>query len=318
MNITTITVPILPSKPACVLLSARGQVYANNHTVLHQYNNKHADCYILASQYDKIMAARIAIAELTSIELSDIRYSFPAMARQVCDWLGYSETLRNTQLRTDIIPVWHYQHCEPCEIPNQVIYDMRSAYWQIAAKAKSLACYVLPQSNKIVWLNVSRETSEKWERTKAALEPHKRLRLAIIGVNAVSTSTGGSMRYFCRGEQRRMNGSPPSWFNHLSLLTVRVAYELTQLQAREARTCYANADCVSCESSQAPHYWQDYGITYTQKGAGTLDAHAVGVWKCGGASTETYEYFERNHIDCLSEHIGYNYPNPIYHELYCQ
>lgn len=312
-------VPILRSNlpnalECCRLSTLGGQVFATNHSVLHMHNNRSADCYILASQFDAIQRARAAVAGLTGRDLSDVRYSFPAMARQVSEWLGVDET-RDARLRTDLIPVWHYQHCDPADLECQSMYDMRAAYWQIAARAKSLSCTVDTDGERVIWTRVPAKTETRWAETKDVLEPHKRLRLAIIGVNSVGIAkrSGG---YYVRGRAADLPGRAPTWFAKLSLLTVRVAYELTQMQAEQSNTVYANADCVACDTGREPEYWRDYGIQYACKGTGRLDARAIGVWQCGHDSTDTYKYFARTGINCLSVRYGYKYLRPVFHELY--
>jgi hypothetical protein len=309
-------VATLPNKAACCVLSQRGQVWTTPYSVLHMHG-KTATAYILDSEYPKLAASRVTVAALTGYDLPAIKWSYPAIARQVSEWLAGKGT-PGPALRNDLIPHWHYQHCDPCLLPDQTLYDMRAAYWQIASKAKSLNCNVLPEKERICWHSMPGVVESKWEATKTALEPHKRLRLAIIGVNCCTSNAGRKRRggYYCRGGPAQLAGSPPTWFAALSLLTVRVAYELTQIQARESTTMYANADMVSCDAGTRPSYWDDWGIKSSSKGTGLLDVRAVGVWRCGEQSTDTYKYLDRCGYTCLSPKQAYRYPRPVYHEKY--
>jgi hypothetical protein len=69
----------------------------------------------------------------------------------------------------------------------------------------------------------------------------------------------------------------------MAILTVRIAYEITQMQVNELRAWYSVADCVISESPTCP-YWDSLGIDYRTKAEGR---------------TET---------------VGYQIPRPVYHE----
>lgn len=308
----------LPNSKECATLSAtKGQVFKNSYTVTHQKTNKDIDIYVLASELPTIELARAAVSELTGLDHSAVKYSYPAIARQVSEWLG-GDPCSPSLLRNELIPVWHYQHCVPCRVAGQTIYDMRAAYWQIACMSPTLNIEVLPEKERVIFLPMSRQQETKWNSAKVTLNSHKKLRLALIGVNCATQKSKlpRTANYFARGEPRILPGKPPTWFQRLSLLTVRVAYELTQMQAMESETLYANADCVAVDDGQIPQYWSDYGIQYSSKGTGTLHALAVGMWKCGREYTLTYDYATSHGYNVISAKSAFRYPRPVYHEHY--
>jgi hypothetical protein len=200
------------------------------------------------------------------------------------------------------------------------ILDMRSAYWQVASKAPSLLCRVDYDKERIIWHIMSHQQQERWERCKVALEPHKRLRLAIIGVNSTGLASVDScgVRYYAGGERKALPGTAPTCFRNLAILTVRCAYELTQMQLTEAKAWYANADCVLLEQPECA-YWNSIGIEYRCKAHGPVEVYGLGQWKVGEEETIPYKWKksleQQGYTPCINPvKTAFAFERPVYHE----
>jgi hypothetical protein len=88
----------------------------------------------------------------------------------------------------------------------------------------------------------------------------------------------------------------PSALQALAILTVRCAYELTQLQAEEGRALYANADSVVLDGRSEPRYWRDCGIVYRLVARGKTDIHCLGAYRVGEKETIPYRYAAANNV----------------------
>lgn len=122
---------------------------------------------------------------------------------------------------------------------------------------------------------------------------------------------GSSHTYYHRGELKQRNVFPGA-LQSLALLTVRCAYELTQVQDREADSWYSNADCVILEGNRTPRYWDDCGIEYSVKGRGRALIDAIGAYKIGEVSTIPYEWYQQHSV--LRPSLPSELSWPGYHE----
>lgn len=303
-------VQTLPTSTECKQLSInKGVVYTNPYAVSH-VQGRVTEVYIQMDEFPTIQLARETVCELTNYDIKDVKYTYSSMARQVSEWLGVKQRYNDLPPKT-LIPHWHYQQAIPTYQSGMYLHDMRSAYWQIASKAKSLLCSINPRTYKVLWNVMSNEQEEKWHNTKLLLEPCKKLRLSIIGVNSTEWSTKNTNMYYVKGELKPVAGKPPTCFQSLALLTVRCAYELTQLQAIESDCWYANADCVATHIKQLT-LWRDMGIVYRTKAQGECEIRGVGAWKIGGDHTIPYELMLQRNI--LSRVDGINLPDPYFNE----
>src|SRR5579863_8938970 len=130
----------------------------------------------------KFLCARRAASDMLSL---DVGWHYGKIARQITEWLGIRQRPLPAETHAVILPYWHYQYCRPVDLETAALYDMCGAYWQVASRCKSPLLYINPENDKIIWGCLTSEQEERWERLKEVVKAHKRLRLAIIGVNSV-------------------------------------------------------------------------------------------------------------------------------------
>lgn len=308
------TIEALPGVQECKLMTANnsGVVYTNDYSVTHRRNNKTSITYILETEADKLAETRAAVANLTSLDLDTLGYTYPKMGRQISCWLGLHA--KNVTVPRSFLPFWHFQYCDPCELDYAYMHDMTAAYWSIACSAPSLLCRIDTASERVIWLGVPPSVETKWNECKTRLEPYKRLRLAIIGVSATGFMDCNENRAYCyaNGEVVKMPGSAPTYFQSLAILSVRIAFELTQLQMLECQAWYANADCVVTECEKCK-LWQDMGIRYRTKAAGAADVRAIGTYKIGDYETEPYRVAKLRAIPVYHAREPELLERPVYH-----
>lgn len=294
----------LPNMKECAELSAKGKVYVSQNTIQHVISPKQTVTYIKRTKAAEILAARETVSALTGEELSLLPFTFPALARFLSRWLNVQD--KGAHIGKTLLPAYHFQMCTPCSFDEEMtLFDMKAAYWQVAIRAKSLLCDVNPKTGKIYWLVMSNQTEQKWERMKTALLPHKALRLAVIGVNAVNwAGDNKGTSYFHAGNLIQSAGTPPVAFHNLACLTIRVAYELTQMQARESPGLYANADSILTD--RPVKYWDDLGIDYSIKAQGKVNVCSLGVYRVGSEETKPFRH--------ISERELYSYHEPLWLE----
>jgi len=280
------TVKSIPNKTELIKLSSMEncRVYFTDYSYTVMKNNKDITTFVLENEYEELMKSKIVVANLLGIDLTETKNTYSSLARQVSEWINIKD--KPTIPRIELLPRWSYQKAIPCEMENATSYDMKSAYWQIAKRSKSLVINIIPSSKKLIYGIMSNEVENKWERTKELLQDRKKLRLAVIGVNSVSKQSNNRNTYFQNGDIKNITGKAPTNFESLSLLTIRVAYELTQIQAEEINAPYANADCVISENF--PRFWQQLGIIYGIKGSGNTDILGIGAYRCGDKETVPY------------------------------
>jgi len=274
---------------------AGGVVYPSGGYCRHVINNKKVITYFspclekgrpVDHEVRKMQLARLAMAHLTSMELTDVPWSYGAMARIISNWIGVKEYI--SDVSPNFLPVWHFQYAMPSSLPHAHVYDMQSAYFQIAALLPSLHVTIDHEHESMLFHLMHSRAEERWQQVKLQLAAHKRLRLAIIGVNSAGFyETFEEKHVYTRDGRVARKGQAPTCFKSLAAATVRIAFELTQLQWKELPDCnYANCDCVV--TAMCPKLWSDLGITYREKAAGTFRTLGVGTWKCGHHQTLNY------------------------------
>lgn len=304
------SVDVLPSPADLANISlSGGTVYSNDYSYTHMRNNKDSQTYILAREAPALQASRIAIAEATGIDLVDLGWTYSRIARQIGEWIGIKD-LPAAPPR-GLIERWHYQQVIPCTIDNCVMYDLKAAYFMLACRAPSLLCEIDLGRDRTTWLSMPVLAESRWETIKPILIPLKRLRLAVVGVSMTGYSTHDDARasYYCKGKLCRMASRAPTCFQSCALWTVRSAYEITQMQAKESRAFYANADCVASDCKRVS-YWDDLGLPYAIKGKGTLDLNGVGNYRIGNVSTKPYQKFGAKSLTVTTPYL---YDRPVYH-----
>jgi hypothetical protein len=249
---------------------------------------RRAVTYLLDTEVPTVLRARAAVQELTGNPSPG--WTHASLARTVTRWLDLPNWAAHRPLMIPVntaLPSWHYQECIPCDWRDAALYDMRSAYWQIALRAKSPVFDVFVDQRQIIWGCISGDQEERWQRMGRALEGHKQLRLAIIGVNSAGWRRPGQwvdQEYYFRGSPCTMR-YPPGPLQPLAILTVVAARELTQIQAQESAALYANADCVVVDGGDEPKYWKDYGIAYRLVARGKTEIRAMGAYSIGTKET---------------------------------
>jgi hypothetical protein len=237
----------------------------------------------------EIERARQVTAQVIGIDPIEVKPTYSAMARQINEFIGIRDAPLVECSIPKLLPVWHYQSCIPTKCTSGLaIYDMRSAYWQIASKSDTLRVRIF-EDGRVLSGYMSPREQAKWDSVREVCGQIKPLRLSIIGVNSAGLFKGSqSYSYWYRGKRIAPTGEVPTWFQPLSTLTVRIAYELTQIQANWQDCVYANADAVSVPAGERPEVWDFLGIQTAVKGEGTADIRAVGNYRIGGLATKTF------------------------------
>lgn len=291
-------------------LDSPGTIWVSGYSVIH-VNGREVYRYILDSAMSPdgsgpgIIESSQVVSNITG---SGPYWSYGAMSRDLMKWFGHAQKDRAIGLNAAArIPVrdWHYQKVIPGKIEHATMYDLRAAYWQIAARMKSPLFDVL-NDGSIIWRKLSRIQSARWDRLRADLMPYKRLRLTLIGINSsgwnngekvsrqrnsVAYSHGRAIEYSC----------PLGELLAASKLAVRCVFEYTQDETRKIDSQYSNGDCVVTASKQEPELWNSAGLDWTIKAQGPADIQSSIGYKIGERTTRGYlnaEKFMRNSGAC--------------------
>lgn len=262
----------------------------------------------------EITAARAAVLDLTGRE--DAGWTFPALARQVVRWLDLRQRpLPRGSYDVPRLGRWHYQLVKPCLSEGLYLWDLRSAYWQMASRLPAPR-YRLGRSPDgklhVDFLALDAGEERRWGAVKARIEPHKRLRVALVGVNSAGGDGPVGGRFlntaaYHRGKPLRLPGTVGP-LQPLALLCIRLTWEVTQLQAQESHARYANADCVATERLDEPAYWRSLRLAYRLKASGPGQIRGICAWQIGPEHTQPWtEYvlrdwqrrLERDHVPAL-------------------
>lgn len=265
----------------CVLTEHIGMAWKNQYCITYR-KGSHTDYYLNEGSKEKIIHAMRITAETTGMDFQDVKPTYSGMARQISEWIGSKDVIgQNSDILPAILPVWHYQKCYPAKVSQGlVLWDMTSAYWQIAIKSDTLKLY-LARGGQVIPQRMSREEGLRWDKVRETVGASKPLRLSMIGVNSVGDSSKPSYSVYFRGKRIDPSGKPPTWFRPLSILTVRIAYELTQIQAEAADVVYANADAITLEECETPELWEYMGIKFREKARGAAQINSVGSYRIG-------------------------------------
>ena len=249
------------------------------------------DYWVAADDLPAIERAREVAADCSGYDLREFGYSYGSIARRLTEWLDIRQGSGDVPL--GMLPEWHYQRARPGYYRNMRLFDMRSAYWQLAARARSPLLHWQPEKARLDWLSVPNRAESRWRDMLQVVGAHKALRLAVIGVAA----TGWRDPLSRSAVRRALSGGrvvevplERGSLQPLACATVRVAYELSQMQGRRPYCVspYVNADCVALPDGHRPEVWDSCGIEYAEKGAGDLDVRGVGVYSIGGVETKPF------------------------------
>jgi len=273
----------------CVLTATIGMAWKNQYCITYR-KGSHTDYYLHEGTKEKIIQAMRITAETTGLDFHDVKPTYSGMARQISEWIGVSDVIgKQSDILPVILPVWHYQKAYPAKVSQGlVLWDMTSAYWQIAIKSDTLKVY-LARGGKVIPQRMSREEGLRWNRVRETVGESKPLRLSMIGVNSVGTDSKPSFKVYFRGEIVPPSGKPPTWFRPLSMLTIRIAYELTQIQAEAADVVYANADAITLEEGETPELWEYMGIKFREKARGPAQINSVGSYRIGETESGLFQ-----------------------------
>ncbi len=284
--IEPIVVDALPNLVERYLLSDDYRIYTTPYSVT-CVKSKTDRVYILKSEHESLVRARELFQRLNHRDAEG--WTYPRLAR---DTSSNFQSFKGRVEPNLILPDWHYQRCVPSLLTERwKMIDMRSAYWQVLSKSKSAYC--MPDAGgKINYVRMSNREEVFYNRMLDIYSEHKKLRLALIGVNCTGYSKKVAHTYLHKRRLCEMQGTAPSMFQPLALSVVRASYEITQIQARLSDTVYAQADCVALEYDDDPYFWDSIGVAYSVKGEGALDVICPTVWSCGEESTGSYRHIK--------------------------
>jgi len=256
---------------------------ASNGSVVHHISNHNVQRYVLDADLPGLRQARRVVSEMIG---SEPGWSYAQMSRLLTDWLSVSQSALTIQ----IVPVWHYQRCLPCNLDCCSMEDLRSAYWQCLRRCPSPLVEV--DGGRLLWRAISAEKEVRWNQILTVLESLKSLRLAFIGVNAAGWRLAPPSNG--KGTVRVANGciiskgNPVGRLNPVTSVVVRCVYEVVQVQAESADTVYSNADCCLIDNGASCSIWDDCGLDYRSKARGVGSILAIGHWRVGECATEHY------------------------------
>ena len=271
------------------LTESKGMAWKNAYCITYRAGNQ-THYYINEKSKEPLIHAMRLTAETTGLDFDDIKPTYSAMARQISEWIGSIDSnAQSKEMIPAILPVWHYQKCYPAKVEsNLVLVDMTSAYWQIAIHSDTLRIF-LCRNGGVIPQRMPKEKALKWDRCREIIGASKPLRLSLIGVNAVTDTSTPRYSYYFRGQKVTPHGTPPTWFTPLSMLTIRIAYELTQMQAEHCNAIYANADAITLQEGDTPELWDYMGIKFRGKAKGAAQINAIGSYKIGDTVTGLFD-----------------------------
>lgn len=262
-----------------------GVFFVGNYYISHATSSRRrADVFLDRREIADIEAARAIVNKLVGTDTGS--YTYAQLARDVTTWLEIRQPA--FQKARELVPNWHYQKCDPWELDDAGMYDMTAAYWQVVNRVPSPKFDIL--RGRIVWHNLLHSQRRRWDAMREAVAPHKKLRLAIVGVNAAGWAEG---RSHFHGTIAYKDGKPHTIpvlngaLQPMSLLSVRTIYELTQMQAEACDAVYSNADCVVTEARDL-RVWDRWGIEYGCKARGRTRVNSIGSWEIGRKRTKPF------------------------------
>lgn len=298
----------LPSHTETLELSARttGQWYRTRYALVHRAGQR-SETWLLAAPLhpgegltilDDITCCQRMVSEITGAERPGWTYS--QLSRTLNKWHGIHQPVLpdpNPLLRRG---QYHYQQCIPVTVPEAYYYDMRSAYWQAASRAPS-PLVTVGADGTLKWHSISPTQEQRWESLKdAAGQPqYKRLRLAFIGSSMAGwdrhpTSWTAFRVYQAGRVEAGQHVHGP--LQPLACVAIRTVYELTQIQAQQAQTIYANIDCVITRRREPMAFWTHWGIQHSLKAHGEGDIWALGARRVGHDYTVPYEWMREHNV----------------------
>lgn len=263
---------------------------------------------------EKLLAARDAVQNLTSHD--NPGWLFSTLARTATEWVGISQPPVRDDVAKRLVPAWHYQACLPGEYQSLYLYDLKGAYWQMTRRLPSPMLYIDQTTGKLSFCTLHPKCKTRWGLLLDALEPHKILRLAIVGNNAIgwrdTQQVGTGTRLFRNGCENTHYAPTPGPLQAASLLAVRLTYEACYIAWREAEDyasnpVYANADCIALEypTLQCPvPAWSDAGLEYTLKASTDetpgipAELRACSIYRIGRTQTGSYAAYTKKGNFC--------------------
>ena len=283
-----------PRGAICRELSRRfsGIWRVTSYSYSNQRGNQPSEYWIHSSEIQSVEAARTVAANLID---GNPGYTYPKMARQICEYLDLRQPAVKRVLEI-VPPGWHYQHAETIEGYYAYLYDLTSAYWQIVARCESPIFTIADRA--IIWRPLYREQQRRWDQVRDAFASGaaKKLRLALVGVNAAGWNRDGlrdtsSINAFCRGEPY-IERPCSAGLQAVAIMAVRCIYEVTQLQAEKSSAIYSNADCV-ISTDRGVDVWQSLGLQFRLVAEGPTAINSIGAYRVGERQTELFHLNSR-------------------------
>jgi len=221
-------------------------------------------------------------------------------ARKLIDWLREVGGLRvpydraEQQTIRNLITPYTYHRALPGRHGDCTLYDLKGAFWSCLKRQPSLLAS--DKNQRLRWEPMPDKLSAAWREVETLVDTlPKRFRLCLIGVS-LSGVRGQGVKAWHDGGACEV---PCGAFNFMSLaaaISVRTTYELTQIQAAESYSKYANTDCVIVNKKHGtPKFWDRCGMEYGVKGEGETTVRAVGSYEIGETSTLIYQKCSTNY-----------------------
>ncbi len=204
-------------------------------------------------------------------------------ARAVVKWLGTVRRPSSVAIARLAETNWHYHLAVPGELEYAELWDIRAAHWQILRRFESP--HIIWTDDSFISAYADDEVMTRWESMLGKLEYDKRLRNAIVGA---MIGGGSGAIAFRRGDLFSLPQSRGP-MHDLGAAVVRVCYEITELQADDVDTVYANTDCVMIRDGDHPHVWDELGVVSRLQARGESDVRCIGCYRCGEVQTAFYD-----------------------------
>lgn len=256
--------------------------------------------FLIPPRVPQVEPARRVLRELG---IEDAPWTIGGCARKLLKPLGEPERWTALVEQINTGAAWGYHHVEPGRYPDDELWDLSSAHYQLLKRLPSPR--LAPYGSRLYWHPLVGEAADWWEKVLLAIGPVKALRNAMVG--AMMGSSDGATRY-CHGEKMPFHG-PRGPYRAAGLLVVRSCYELTALQATATASHYANTDCVMVPRGSSLDVWNRYSLPYRKQAEGASHVVALGVYRCGSKATRCYDPMLRLQDAACSMPV----PSRLYH-----
>lgn len=288
--------------------TTKGYYYCSPRTIT-RCCGSNVETWIMRDDLAKLETSRKSVVQFLSAniarteEMPKVGITYGRQCRAIAKFLIAAAALPTT---TDLgitatqgkilLQMWHYQYCLPKRHVLGTLYDMNSAYWQIAERAPSPIINLKNQGlyNSITFPRQPAALLQRWEAAREFLEKSKALRVRFVG-QCISGNSERTYKVFLHGDDI----DPPLYSKSpllgLGIACIRSTAELTYLQSVASNSRYSNIDSVfidESESEATPNYWAELGIRYSVRGSGDSTFAGIGSWRCGRQETEIYENWD--------------------------